>query len=1015
MSAVSAADKKQIDQALVAAKAALAEKKLDVVTAKLKSIEPVVSRTKFRQDIFAALKANAAKESGDWAEALHWAKVTVDLVPGKPGPYKLYLEAAKNLDDEEKLNEAAIEALTGPPPDRAILETLAPTLKKAKPEVVKLFVEQLPKIDNWEDLGFGSFLPQTEETAEIRLSLLKREAKTSEKAQKKLVWYYLRDHFDMNEAMKYAKMLPEDHSARIYCETLFGPNPVESAKRYKGTLFDNFLAAAEKGDVAELEKQIGYIDNFLSGWLMLAKMKPDPKQRLFALNKVIKKFPNSAEVLSMFVKTLIELGQYEEVSPYLDKLKMIDPAAWKDNHVRFMIATGRATELQPLLDSNSLDSKEAAVVEMLLYKHSQDKIWLRKILDLEITADIVNVRAEALYELREELGDSGDAMFAATAKASPSGAVFMFFGKYQLWKGEHEKGVFLMQKALTQGSFDEETIDVLSKDLITQEKLDEALKVLSRLWTPVFHFRAALILQRLGKHREACEHFVPFLKENPDHVIANECYGQSLVVLGQALPAQSIASKINDMDLNSQLAVLRNLPMVISNDEDFQLEKTPVIFMSFLQYTIAFVDQLRVSHRNESVRVGLAAVMGHIPQFLDKWGSLASAQKIAGDVYFRHFLVEANQESLGQAIQCFKRRAELDKRAESFIDLARVIYHAGQTEASLTILLRVVKVFVQNPGLWLNLGIAFALVGKVNFAKHVFSIASKIADKRERSLAFGFLSFFFQQEAQKDLAEKAMKKATDNDMTSPILWKLIASSKSDSWTEYYELRMKGAEDEGYSAAFAESCFRVGRAGEGLSYALSSGDDDLIAKFQEAVGNYEAALEHQKDEAARERLKKLISERMSGTLSVYNGKTAQGSGYDHIAAGILYLHQNNTEKAKSEFDKATAELPELSKNIQSLSDAWLGGKHQNSADEMESCVIEAMKQSEPNLEEIDEQTQELLSRHPSMTALNLRLCACLRCQNYKEALKTVQLILVIRPSLYRKFRSLTSKLQKFTNS
>ena len=1050
MSKPSPADRKAIEQAITEAKAALAKKDIDTVAAKLNQVEPAVKRTKFGWPIFAGLKANVAKERKEWKELLEWAKIVSEIAPQNPGPYKFQLEAVKELDDDAAALEVAQQALANASSDTGVIQAAAPIVQKLEnKELTKTFLSAVKKIENWEELGIAQYLPENdEEASEMRLGMLRKAALTSEEAREELVWFYLREKVDRNEAFRYAQMLPEGNRARLYCDTLLGPDPVGCARKY-GDKFAKFVAAVEANDLKQMERELGYEPNFRSGWIFFCELIATPEERLWKLKLGLRKYPESDVLAVMAIDTMLELRKYDEAFTVIAHLREINPELANSKRIDAMIKSGQAANLKEEVDNPDINPVDRAIIAHALFKGDKDKRWLKYVIETDDTS-VTAMKAQAIWELRDDLGDQCEPMLVATLKQDPNcGEAFMYFGKYQIEKGEKEKGLFLLQKALDLGSVDEQSADLLSAKLVGEGKLEDAVAVLRRVNKPLSHFRAGLIYQRLFECQYSCVEFQKYLACHSEDKIALSALGQSYMTMGRVASASSTLAKTGDAELMAQVALALEIPLGLTAEGDFHISDTPVEFHCFLQQATTHIRRFRAFGGLEAARVVCERIHPKAQEFTTKWGNLAAVQKSAGDFYLEFFLVTSNEAMLSNAIACFKRRAELDKRAESFTDLAVAMHYGGQSQASVAILMRVIRVFPKSYNLWINLGVALAQTQKLAFAKHCFCVAAQMTDQQEQTQALVFCCGVLRQLGDIDGAEELVQMLRDRDTQSPDFW--IIDTTPDARTRYENgmMAFRQLPSQEVSKSIARSCLSLGRVKEELEYALMANEKELICEAYEANGNYEMALQYATDDATRQRLEALIKGECPGfsegsSLAERARQLANGtSGYDHLGAGILFSQLNLTDEAQEQFKKAIEELPDREAEIRELmsfngtepaktpracyisnikregstpKDAALATAEQFPTSELalRAQLINTLKIPGPLPDGTAELASTLCRRFPSTEALSLSICVALRQENYQQAMCLVQRLCVLRPAVRAKMDRVCAHLREKLN-
>jgi tetratricopeptide (TPR) repeat protein len=221
----------------------------------------------------------------------------------------------------------------------------------------------------------------------------------------------------------------------------------------------------------------------------------------------------------------------------------------------------------------------------------------------------------------------------------------------------------------------------VSRKLITEDKLEEAVSVIEKVDTPFRNFRSGLIYQRLGIHTKACDAFQRELRANPQNITALKALGHSYAILNRAMSAKSVALALRaagspDLELEWHLSAILNQDIVPAGDSSFDIDRTPLPFFHFMRRTTARLQDFRELFRQETAHDLIATVSRILPDFTARWGSLPPVLKACGDFFLESFLLTDSPGDLTTAVDFYKRRAE------SFLDLARVFELSGRYGSS---------------------------------------------------------------------------------------------------------------------------------------------------------------------------------------------------------------------------------------------------------------------------------------------------------------------------------------------
>ncbi|OHS94751.1 hypothetical protein TRFO_10913 [Tritrichomonas foetus] len=893
-------DKKLIASGFANIKKFIQEENFNQARTEIRKITPIINRVHLFEYELCLMNLLISDKEGKPEEAISNARNAIRIKPDEINPRGVLIKNLKALDkNDEWITEVMLifttESLSQKISSKMMIEDISPYLKDFDDdhhELTLAFIEAFKKLENYQTIDIIDQIPETDDTIEFRVDLLKPIAEKDQKACSQLVNILIYEISDQNisEIEKYAKILPNDDENRLLYEIYYGNDPLTNAKIHsqKSDKFRKFVEAAESGDVNKIKQQLEYDTHFSSGWVYLASLLENTTDKLNAFQKALQSNQKSIKLLENIADLQSQLNRIDDTVSTYKKIMELNPTLGSKLLVEYLIKNNRIEQAEAILGSSgsnkSLSLTLKASIAVHHYQKNHDKNSLKFILEIPCDSEIAETKAFVAFELRNEIGDKCQQYFAESLKvAKDNGKIYAYFGKWLDEKGETEKANFLFEKSVSFGEKDDLACDRVTRRLLSEEKLEEALDLCIRLDNDWSHFRAGLILQRLGRHERASSQLQTEVSKRPKNLQAWRALAQSYLVLGRMMSCSSVADYLRsqgkpDEDLEFQIARFNEKP--INERANFEIERTPMKFFNYLQQTISFINKMAKFGRLESCNILISTIEPKINDFITKWSNMAASLKLCGDFYLTAFQITKNQQFAAKAIGYFKQRAESDIRPESFIDLANVLMNMGQIEQSVQMLRRVVHKFPDSAPLWTNLGVAFALSDKVSFARHCLCVAAKIATDNESSKIYAYCTYIARLIHDTNLEYRAMDAAKRSNPYDPDVWQLSAqdqshgsrNKKSNRNNKKTNTLMDQLNASLISYEFGTSPNIIKHIARlylslndplhALGFALSSDDPSLIAASYEALGKYDLALTFAQDEATKNRLSSLLREKNS---------------------------------------------------------------------------------------------------------------------------------------------------------
>lgn len=1072
-------DKKMIDDGIKEGQTRLREGKYDEVQKIINRILPPIRRLQYRIYEINLLQALNSMKTEKWDDAKASAMNAIRIKPDDPIPWRIVVDSERKLASDEKyMVDIVKNALENSKPDKLLIEKIAPALIPIdNPDVTRQFVRMLESLPNYEEIKVGTLIPETPETLDVRLKLLMKQAISDEESCINLIYMLLDIPERMFETKDYLQYLPEDNKDRLYAETCIGPDPIRSAQKHLETTnqntFRDFLIAAKDKNIPALKQEVNSIPQFYSGWIYLTHLIEDPKTKCIALQTAVSKFPQSVELLQLYAEALEKCGKEEESISIVRKINELDPKIGITMLIQSLIRNGKGNEAIEILNKTegvTISAYERSVIDFLLYQQDHDKSRLKRIIEVDDDT-LAEIKAEACYELREELGQDAEKIFATALKADRTNPkIYLYFARWKHELKDIAKTELLFTKAIEYGIVDPFAFDIVSQKYIRENKIEEALQLCIKIDTEWSHFRAGLIYQRISQHDLACAEFSKDLRINPDRIQSWQALGHSYIILGRIVSAKNVADELRqrgypDLELEYLFNTISGNPIQPNEltAAEFRMDETPMLFFSYMKQVVERLRQYRRFGRKDASLEMLKNILPLTEFFVNKWPKLASAIKMCGDFAIEAFCMTNDVKYIQLAQKYYKQRAEVDRRAESFIDFAHAMQFAGNIDAAVLILRRVLKTFPNHSGLWLNLGIAFALSNKYPFARHCLCVSAKIATDTEASRAYACCAAVADVINDQNLLKIATDAARLYNPYDPDVWQLLAKKGEVPPLEAAKIAFEFGASEKIISSLPALYLRANKPLESLGYAMFANDTESIAAAYESVGQYDFALLFTKNEETQKRLRLLAGKSTEGfpLLDLYKNHDyeqaakqflAQDPIYGKLAAAICLNEAKKHEEALALLDEVQAEAPFLSIHIYRLKlkitpkstkvdpqysekdpitffmyksrfgsrlDAAQSTvqKFKDNAFAMKLYILEALKlHDRTNIDAtLYKIATELFKIDPNRDTLSLLLCVQIRSKEYISALESIQLLCSLCPNLISQCRPIMTALAEKAES
>ena len=731
-----------------------------------------------------------------------------------------------------------------------------------------------------------------------------------------------------------------------------------------------------------------------------------------------------------------------------------DPYKGTSLLIRILIRLGRGQEAEKLLEDdvhNVITQEERTMIDLLMYRHDKNKKRLQNILNCKSDSPkIIVAKAEAAYNMIDELGDACEKYFIDAMKADkndPRG--YLYFGKFLLeYKKDEEKAVFLFQKAYDLGLEDKSALEMTSRNLAKQGKFEESLNLCQKVDSDWSHFRAGLILQKLGRHEEACEEFQKDLKFNPERRTSWSALGQSYVVLGRAKAAMSVAQEIRkhgepDLDLEFQLNSLFEAPLEWK--EEYSLKENPLRFTAYLQQVITKLRMFQRFGRFETCHFLTLNVLPLVREFVQIWGSQSSVLKLCGDYFVEEFLIEKDKSFLNEGQVCFMKRCEIDRRAEAFIDLARVLNLKDLPDQATLVLRRAVKSFTDHSGVWMSLGISFALSKQYSYARHCLCVAAKLATSMEMARSYACVAAIALLIDDEKLLDTATNAARSFNPYDPDVWQILIKTEKVNRFDASKIAFEFGSSRLIIPNLPLFALMSGETSDALNFSFMGEDTNAISFAFEALKKYDFALlfANKDDKERIERLNLLNSKSKISkidkkeeneplkSLQLAAEKIINGNRTEAGEIILSMINENSSCSYSLDLEKSVLEVIPKGSNFdvphslshpvvyvfnamrtmstyEAAKDAYQ--KFNRSAPIVKNLVMEIIKNNREEDYGLALQALNNVAKNQNDREI-LRLLSIIQLKlgMKKEALVSLQQLSILSPSFFRKLKSTINKL------
>lgn len=940
-------DKKMIDKGIKECRTLVISEDYQGAKKIIASISPASFRLHFRQFEIAILRGGILIKQKEWSEAKAAIQSAIRLQSENPLPWKMLIQIEDNNGTAKDLSDAVLKALENSKPDKSLISVIAPFLKKIDDKnITKEFCRVVLSVPDCFELDISDKIPENPDTFEIREKLIKwkiNNLKDNCNACSDLIHLYLEEGNPWN-AIEIAKLLPEGHQDKIYVDALFGDDPINSAKKHFGTgsnIFKTFLLAVNEGNIQKLKSEVSLIPAFLAGWIYVAGLIKDQKQKINCIYDALQKFKNNLKLLTLLAKAKEEDNDIEGAISVIKEIQKIDHKIGLSTLLSLLIRQNRPEEAIKILETEKnldVSTKDRAVIEFQLYLTDHNKNRLKNIIQLPDEQSLGSIKAEAVWELRNDLGDECEKLFSNALKCDKTNPkIYLLFGKWELeTKNEIEKSIFLLKKAIEFNIVDPQAYEIVSKRYIEEGEIEKALNLCLKVDTDWSHFRAGLIYQRLEQHDLAVPQFQADLRFNSNRIESWDSLGYSYLILGRIMAAKQVTEELRklgkpDIALENKISSFLGKPILPDefSISYFNIDEEPVNFYTYLQQVIESITRFSRVGRKEICLKTINNVKNLVSYFAEKWNKLCSVLKLSGDFFIISYEVNNKEEYAKKAIGFYKKRAEIDRRAESFIDLAHALQLIGNDEGALMVLRKVLKVFKGNSEIWLNLGIAFALTNRYSYARHCLCVAAKLASDVEASRAYACCSAIANIIGDQELFKQMTDTARQYNPYDPDVWELLASKSNElSHLDSALIAFEFGSSNEILSILPSLCLRSNCFLEGLGYAFMSGNSKLISQAYESIGDYKSAMSYAEDDKTKQRLSLLLckSTSYSPIFELYKNKSFEEAGklfsekddfYNQIAYSICLHCSKEDDKAIEILQKIRANYLFLSKSIDKL--------------------------------------------------------------------------------------------------
>jgi len=811
--------------------------------------------------------------------------------------------------------------LTNPYDENVVVNLANYIFKFNNPDLVERFVEKTIKIpiDKRHEI-YHNF-------AEPFFSLYMQKCPKDAKSYCLELWSNKKDFDTLKRIYKF---IPEGKNRRIFFDTLLGDDPVGNAilhiKRGKD-FFRKFIEGVENNDNNLINRFVTQTNWFISGAIFYFN-RLSPEEIIKGSAVYLYMMPKSTELFQIIAIAHINLGKKKELISLIEKFQEIykDNSFMMDYQLQILGSLGRFDKIEEI--SNKSDVNLSAEVQFKILYHSFRTSPSREIAEqiinfsTESNSASIAIKAEVLFYISKEL-ESAEAInkFALLLKADPKNhSVFYFFGMFKNEvEKDYDKANFLFKKAYELGSTEFPVLTVMIQCFVEEKNFAEALKVSLKSSLPKMLVYTGVIYYNLGYLQNALTCLQKYLRYFPDDIRAKTVLGYCYAYLGKEHSALSVYEDLKACNIDNHcLCHITNknsiLPMSQNYKPDFMIEENPTVFLVYLDKQIQYIESFYQFGRVQSAIEIINLLMPYIDVFEARWSMFSTSMKSIADFYTLVFQITQDSDFIERAKSMFMKRIEIDKRAESFIDLARVFCISNDFKSALLILRRSIRVFYDNPSLWNALGIVFFHSKHISYARHCFSVSYKCFPAYLASVTYAAALEFFENNSEIfiDLCEKAYSL---NSLDPNVL--LLKAIRHEESINFARLSFDYYPNYQLAKALAIICMNSNMKKEALDYSLISQQTDLISLALELDKNYSTALSYAQDESHKTRLR-LLQKDFSVTVSqesemkaflLYNEKKYQEAihmyrKFDTMTSKLsiiqCYIAMNNRKSALGVF-------------------------------------------------------------------------------------------------------------------
>ena len=861
-------DKQLIDQSLKEGMVLFKQGKLPEAERKVKSFLPMVKRVGFRESETYSMLALMEQKLGKLDEAYEFAENELKIHENNEKMLNIQIQVLKEKGEKDKLKDKSIVALTVCKPSDSLVKIISEFISDFEDEeLTKKFVSVLQQLPLEVAGNYIDQIPDDNDNSEFRVKLLQLKFKEDPVKYSDLI-YALKENGEYDESLACARMLPPESTDRLFIETLFGDDPMTTAKKHiaagKAT-FKNWYEAAISLDVAKTRNETNLIQDFISGYVYLLTLDLDEKMLSAICGEVLRKFSKSINAVKAVAEAQGKAGFYKESIQTAQLIKDKDPAFAQRLLIDGYIKSGELEKAEKIINEGNEEITDdiKAIVNIAMWDKDKKDERLMNILKLKDSAEVAQMKGEAIIKLGDKIDpQKANAIFAAQLKlcGTKNPTLFALYGNFLTnVMHDEEKGRFLLKKAVSLGYVSDDAYELETEDLIKEGKLDEALEKCSKVPKAAWaRLRSGLIYFQKKQFKEAAQQLQIYVTKDPTNVEAWTVLCYTYFLLSKIMSAISVAKKLRELghpclEMEARISMLNGMPLSIAGSE-LKIEETPLVFEPYILQAIDRIRRFWVFGRSETCKAVINQIAPFVAQYKEKWSNLTTVLKECGDFYIEAYRVTNEEAYINNALTSFMKRAELDKRGECFIDVAIALSIRNLNEKAILVLRRAIKAFPDNLHVWINLGIAYALANKLSFSRHCFTVASMMADDEDKSTIYSCCAAVALLMDDRELLQKSSENALLLDPKNSTVWELDAIQDDSRQYSSETTSFQNEASKSSISVLVDACIRENQPLEALGYAFMSGDRKKIANALEVNKQYEAAARYADDPETKERLR-----------------------------------------------------------------------------------------------------------------------------------------------------------------